>query len=432
MRVYHLIHKDNNMVLIAKSSDMPDAYTVSLIDPSIVFDSNVIIPNFEYPARFSANGASLSSRNEINIPVGKGTENFRIAFTDPTYGSVYTDKEGSDSKYGTEDWYVGYSPNQEGFYLQAPDGTFRVYSMDFPSWWNKNTHATAVTWNDGTQNTAEYVGEDRGGCGSVNYASVMTKLTKDDLTPAGKTSTGDTVYELKDPNGYVYKNIYDKWYEQQKPPYADFLKNHPAFFWYDPLGRLIKFQRADYNNGAECGKPVIYLYPPKTTDVFVKIFPQGGMTKSDPVYGDGWQVRATPEGQLTELATGAQYPYLFWEGRGGLYHTPDRGFVVAQSDVHSFLLDKLAQLGLNAQESADFREFWEPRMTAAPYYFVTFLGTPQMNQIAPLAITPTPDTLIRVLMDFHPLQKPVPVQNFNIQTPTRHGFTVLEWGGVLQ
>ena len=100
--------------------------------------------------------------------------------------------------------------------------------------------------------------------------------------------------------------------------------------------------------------------------------------------------------------------------------------------VHTFLLDKLAQLGLNAQESADFREFWEPRMTAAPYYFVTFLGTQQMNQIAPLTITPTPDTLIRVLMDFHPLQKPIEVQGFDIKTPTRHAFTVLEWGGVLQ
>ncbi len=71
-------------------------------------------------------------------------------------------------------------------------------------------------------------------------------------------------------------------------------------------------------------------------------------------------------------------------------------------------------------------------MQGSPYYFVTFLGTSEMNKIAPLTISPKPDTVIRILMDFSPLAKPIKVDGYNIKTPARNGFTVVEWGGVLR
>jgi hypothetical protein len=92
----------------------------------------------------------------------------------------------------------------------------------------------------------------------------------------------------------------------------------------------------------------------------------------------------------------------------------------------------LHQLGLNAQETADFMEFWYPKMQRSPYYFITFLGNSAMDELAPLTISPKPDTIIRVLMDFVPLDKPIQVQGFKIRTPERKGFTVVEWGGVLK
>jgi hypothetical protein len=113
-----------------------------------------------------------------------------------------------------------------------------------------------------------------------------------------------------------------------------------------------------------------------------------------------------------------------------MYQTPDRGFVVAQADAHNFLLEKLAKLGLNTKESADFMEYWEPKMQGSPYYFVTFMGNSTMDALAPLEVSPKPDTVIRILMDFVPLEKPIAVQGFNIRTPERKGFTVVEWGGV--
>ena len=106
--------------------------------------------------------------------------------------------------------------------------------------------------------------------------------------------------------------------------------------------------------------------------------------------------------------------------------------MVAQSDVHSFLLSSLAKLGLNQKETADFIEFWEPRMQGKPYYAVSFYGTHVMNQLAPLTVTPKPDTIIRILMDFTPLDHPVAVTPYSLTSIPRTGFTVIEWGGVIR
>jgi hypothetical protein len=87
---------------------------------------------------------------------------------------------------------------------------------------------------------------------------------------------------------------------------------------------------------------------------------------------------------------------------------------------------------LNKKEIADFIEFWGPKMNSAPYYFVSFLGNREMNYIAPLEITPKPDTIIRVLMDFSPLQQPISVNAYSLPHFERNGFTVVEWGGVIK
>lgn len=153
---------------------------------------------------------------------------------------------------------------------------------------------------------------------------------------------------------------------------------------------------------------------------------------TDPEYRSGWEVEADPMSNLKDLFTGRMYPYLFWEGYGGLYRDPEKGFVVKAEDVHGFLIEKLAKLGLNQKETADFMEFWEPRMTGSPYFFVSFWGNSEMDKLAPLEVTPSPDTIIRVLMDFRPLAKPIQVEGYSIRTPERKGFTVVEWGGVLR
>jgi hypothetical protein len=48
----------------------------------------------------------------------------------------------------------------------------------------------------------------------------------------------------------------------------------------------------------------------------------------------------------------------------------------------------------------------------------------------PLEITPNPDTIIRILMEFKSIDKPIDVKEQELVTPERIGFTAVEWGGV--
>lgn len=47
----------------------------------------------------------------------------------------------------------------------------------------------------------------------------------------------------------------------------------------------------------------------------------------------------------------------------------------------------------------------------------------------PLEFSKQPDTLIRVLMTFKSLDKPIKVQEQKLETPNRNGFVAVEWGG---
>ncbi|HLC45234.1 MAG TPA: hypothetical protein VJK50_05355, partial [Patescibacteria group bacterium] len=431
---YHFLKKGDAVVLLAKNSgsfvDSPDDQTFN--KSKVTIDSAYAIADLNYLEQFRGmNAKEVFKKNQYDTFEFCG-DGLRKVFSDGVLGDVYT--TGTDGANGGKDFARGTS--SYGFYLAAPDGTAISYQLviDFVG----TDNVPHLTWSDGTANTAEYKYTDIGGCGSVNYLSVMApdKIDRaNDLVKAGKNSFGEDIYVLKDMNHPVLRDIYDNQYfvyQGEKVSYDEFTKSWPVFFWIDPFGDLVKFQNAKFVPLAECGKPVIYLYPQTREQVSVRLAPQDGFSYTEPEYGTGWDVIADPSGVLVNVSDGKSYPYLFWEGRGGMYQEPTKGFVVAENEVHSFLQEKLALLGLNAKESADFEEFWEPRMKGAPYYFISFLGNSVMDQLAPLSITPAPDTVIRVLMDFRPLQAPVASTGYHMKTPVRRGFTVVEWGGVLR
>jgi hypothetical protein len=179
-------------------------------------------------------------------------------------------------------------------------------------------------------------------------------------------------------------------------------------------------------------KPVILLYPPRPTHVRVQLDLDGRVTVSEPPYDvatRGWSVVAQPDGRLFDKRSGTACSELFWEGETHLAPDFSTGFVVPRDDVAPFLEDKLAVLGLTADERAQFIEYWLPRMQAPPFALVHFAGA-DYERAARLSIDPQPDTTIRVFMEFAPLDRPVTVLPQRLSpAPARTGFTAVEWGG---
>ncbi len=174
-------------------------------------------------------------------------------------------------------------------------------------------------------------------------------------------------------------------------------------------------------------KPVIYLYPEAETEVTVTVDFKGDFTVTIPPYENGWTVTASPDGTLTDK-DGKTYPYLFWEGITEVILPIDEGFCVKGEDTEAFLLDILPRLGLIEQEYSEFIDYWLPRMEGNPYNVITF-QTDAYEALAPLTVSPAPDAVLRVFMSFRASETPVELPQQEIESFTRHGFTVVEWGG---
>jgi hypothetical protein len=103
---------------------------------------------------------------------------------------------------------------------------------------------------------------------------------------------------------------------------------------------------------------------------------------------------------------------------------------VKHADVVATMRTQLGQQGLEQNEINDFVDYWKDRIPEQPYVRLTWFNTDQMNELAPLSITPKPTTTIRVFLDMAGFDKPfvMPAQHFS--APERKGFTAVEWGGL--
>lgn len=175
-------------------------------------------------------------------------------------------------------------------------------------------------------------------------------------------------------------------------------------------------------------KPVIYLYPEKTTNVNVKLDYSGKLICTYPNYENGWSVTASKDGTLINNKDKKEYSYLFWEGKSNIKYDMSKGFVVKGEDTADFLREKLEYLGLTPKEYNEFIVYWLPEMQDNKYNLISFQKDAYTNN-AKLDITPKPDSIIRVFMAYKPLDKMIDIQEQELQKFNRHGFTVVEWGG---
>lgn len=382
-----------------------DDYSLDLLTP---------IQTFSY-----ALGKFVGVSSSLPLP---DKHTLKKVFQHPLYGDVFSD--------GTY------------FYVHLPDGRHLVLSF-IPDVtidqivWNSTgvvKNKSGFTW--GTQ--------ERFGSPYVPYETYVSSLTvnpNQDLVQIGETRRGDPIYGLKDEGHRLLKEFYsdfEKSVEHQSendltpsPPisYSDFVRAVPFFFWKDPFERLTRFTNNDFLS-TFLAEPIIYLYSPSRQKVRVQVFPKEGISKSEPPYENGWNVYAEPDGSVTHLS-GQEFPYLFWEGFGPVRSMGEEGYVVKKEEIGDFFDSLLPQLGLLGKEIDDFKKAWLPHFLDASYYFITFIDPQTINRLAPLVVSPQPETTIRVLMDYQPLSREKQVNPPTIPPPPqRKGFTLVEWGGI--
>lgn len=189
-------------------------------------------------------------------------------------------------------------------------------------------------------------------------------------------------------------------------------------------------------NDPECDpdiayKPIIYLYPENTMDVSVKLGNEDDLTTTYPKYDNSWDVIASPNGRLIDKKTGREQYGLYWEGKNHNTKVEKEGFIVKGEDTIKFLEEKLSILGLTEREADEFIIYWLPKLEDNKYNYIRFETLNEINTYMPLNITPKPDSIIRILMDYKPLDEKITVEEQILVSPKRNGFTVVEWGGSL-
>jgi len=324
------------------------------------------------------------------------------------------------------------------YVLKLPDSTAVYYdlSLDFVA----GDNSLIATFNNESQDfkTKRFNVLMNKGCSTPSAVISSGDLTGR-LVSIGATKSGETLYTAKEADDELFRAVYDD-YKIGRPDTVDYngqpvltfeevAAKKPAVVWRDGLGDYHVFYDNNYSRLAECGKPVIYLYPETKTEVKVKVGAE--VRLSEPDYGAGWKVTAYPDGKI--INGGEVYENLYWEGLGhGSYPAIVKGRIVKQANLEAELRSDLAALGLNAKETADFLEFWLSRMPQNPYIRLTWLNTAEMNELAPLYISPKPDTLARVFLDFSgqdTAETNLAPQEFH--GFKRAGFTAVEWGGLL-
>jgi hypothetical protein len=249
--------------------------------------------------------------------------------------------------------------------------------------------------------------------GSAYTGCLMGHFQYSDFEP-------ETYYELNFVNGKLHDTIrvYGGWGLELEEVYAN--------------GDMIEvLYQAEEMDGM--AKPVIYLYPETEMLVNVQLDLNGIITHSYPKYpADGWNVKAQPDGTLYN-ENGKEFYALFWEGTSPKEFTYTDGFVVKGADTEKFLESSLEIIGLTRREANEFIMFWLPQMENNAYNLIHF-STDEYQEIAQLKITPKPESILRIMMVWSPLEQliEIPQQNLYDLNVERRGFTVVEWGGKKQ
>lgn len=428
-KYFRFVKTEANYQLILQNSDdleedMPFSKAVDYAtDSSFVLNS--LLPD------------STITENNTYLINSNATGGRELDFNSDTIGTkIYSTKWG-DLYYYTKAIKDTSLVKIAQYYLLLNDTTKIVYEPQ-PIFF-KDDGTFDVSWDNNSLAKQNYAKMRTGGCGlfggAFPVASDLTTLKS--KIEIGSTSNSGKLYTIQDKaNPYIeygyqfYKSASQALDNSEtNKTIEQFVADSAMIFWTDDLNQTVIFLNNKYAPATECGKPVIYLYPQK--DTFVKVNVGAQITKSEPTYDNGWNGIAHSDGTIT--IENQKYPYLFWEGLGfGSYPDIKTGTVVKAQLVQNTMVKQMKYMGLNDKEIADFLEFWMPKMPDAKYIRLTWLTNDEMNKLAPLKITPKPQSTIRIFLDFEGLDSYKAIAPQILPQYQRNGFTLVEWGGLLK
>lgn len=197
---------------------------------------------------------------------------------------------------------------------------------------------------------------------------------------------------------------------------------------YDNVKVYYRFVKSEEDCGNIAYKPMIYIYPEQDMDLTIRLGRPELLTSTYPKYENSWNVHVSKDSTIYDYATERDYYGLYWEAVDSTELDMTTGFVVKGEDTISFLEDKLAYLGLNEREINEFIVYWINRLENNNYNYIYFRTSDEINHYMPLYFSQTPDSVIRVFVDFKPLDKKIKVKRQKLVSQKRRGFSIVEWG----
>lgn len=180
----------------------------------------------------------------------------------------------------------------------------------------------------------------------------------------------------------------------------------------------------------EVKKPVVYLSSNKEIEFALNVLAKGDFVFTYPDISKGWKGKTNGDGSVN--VNGENYPYLFWESEQTyIFQSVNNGYRVKKEDVLSFLEKRCDELGLTANQKADFITFWGPQMLEYDELFVQFHLNEACDQFATLDIAPKPDHTNRVYIAIAPWSNVFNefINEVSLPEFSANGFTLTEWGG---
>ena len=194
---------------------------------------------------------------------------------------------------------------------------------------------------------------------------------------------------------------------------------------YDPSNK--KGEVKDMTCGG-IAKPILYLYPEKTTKVTVTFDHPEYLETTYPKYKDKWEVTAKSNGDLKDK-NNKEYYALYWDEKKVHMTDFSTGFYVDKDNAIDFLESKLKYIGLNDKERNEFIMYWLPILEKNGKSLVYFELTEERESYNKINIEPKPDSLLRLVIHIKKVDKKVSIPKQKLVKFERYGFTAVEWGG---